>query len=184
VAKYAADEGLTSQFRAFQKRALVFHSEPFPYDTEIAGQPRLTLRCAADAPDFDLWAQLMLVKPDGSAIQLGQDIRRARFRDGPFKQELLKPGETVDIPFEFHWTAWRIPAGARLRLIVAPLNSPNYQKNYNTGGRVGFENPADARIAHVRILHDGSRASQLSLPLAAAAPLSAVPAPGAPPAGH
>ena len=169
VAKYAAGEGLTSQFRAFQKRALVFHSEPFASDTEIAGQPRLTLRCAADAPDFDLWAQLMLVKPDGTAVQLGQDIRRARFRDGPFKQELVKTGETVDIAFEFHWTAWRIPAGARLRLIVAPLNSPFYQKNYNTGGRVGYENPADARIAHVRIFHDGRHASRLTLPLAASA---------------
>jgi uncharacterized protein len=184
VAKYAVNEGLTSQFRAFQKRALVFQSEPFAADTEIAGQPRLTLRCAADAPDFDLWAQLMLVKPDGSAVQLGQDIRRARFRDGPFKEELLRAGETVDIPFEFHWTAWRIPAGARLRLIVTPLNSPSYQKNYNTGGRIGFENPADARIAHVRIFHDGNRASQLTLPLAAAAQVSGAPAAATPPARY
>ncbi|HEV2443967.1 MAG TPA: hypothetical protein VGT07_15700 [Steroidobacteraceae bacterium] len=36
----------------------------------------------ADMPDFDLWAQVRLVEPDGSAVTLGQDIRRARFRDG------------------------------------------------------------------------------------------------------
>jgi predicted acyl esterase len=128
----------------------------------------LTLVCAADAPDFDLWAQLVLVKADGSAVRLGQDIRRARFRDGPFRQQLLKPGETVTIPFEFNWSAWRIPAGARLRLIVAPLNSPSYQKNYNTGGRIGYEDPAAARIANIRIFHDGANSSRLVLPLAAA----------------
>jgi len=169
VAKYVADEGLTSQFRALQKRALVFHSEPFAKDTEIAGHIRLDLACAADVPDFDLWAEVMLIGPDGSTVQLGEDLRRARFRDGPFRQELLTPGETVHIPFEFHWVAWRIPAGARLRLVLAPLNSPRYQKNYNTGGRIGYENPADARVAHIRIFHDRRRASRLTLPLAAAA---------------
>ena len=146
----------------------MFHSQPLDRDTEIAGQIRLELWCAADAPDFDLWAQVMLVGPDGAAVQLGQDIRRARFRDGPFREELLKGGETVRIPFEFHWVAWRLPAGSRLRLVLAPLNSPNYQKNYNTGGRIGYENPADARIAHIRIFHDDRRASRLTLPLAPA----------------
>jgi putative CocE/NonD family hydrolase len=169
VAQYLPGEGLTSQFRALQKRVLVFHSDPFERDTEIAGQVRLLLACAADTPDFDLWAQLMLVKPDGSAVQLGEDVRRARFRDGPFRQELLEPGETVEIPFEFKWLAWRIPAGARLRLVLAPLNSPNFQKNYNTGGRIGYENPADARVAHIRIFHDAQHPSRLVLPLAAAA---------------
>ena len=57
VAGYAAKEDLSSQFRAFQKRAITFHSEPFAHDTEVAGQMRLTLVCAADAPDFDLWTK-------------------------------------------------------------------------------------------------------------------------------
>jgi putative CocE/NonD family hydrolase len=168
-ARYAQTEGLTSQFRAFEKRAINFHSEPLRHDLEIAGHPRLTLLCEADAPDFDLWAQLLMVLPDGSAVQLGEDIRRARFRDGPFKQELVRSGEVVSIPFEFKWTARRIPAGARLRLTLAPLNSPDYQKNFNTGGRIGYERIEGARIAHVQIFHDAKRASRLLLPLAAGA---------------
>ncbi len=159
------DEGLTSQFRDFQKRAVVFHSEPLAHDVEVAGHMRLNLRVRADAPDFDLWAQVLMIAPDGSAVRLGEDIRRARFRNGPFQSELLKPGETVDIPFEFYWSAWRIPAGARLRLTIAPLNSAFFQKNFNTGGRIGYENIADARVAHIEVLHS----SRLSLPLAAPA---------------
>jgi uncharacterized protein len=168
IARYLPEEGLHSQFRSLQKRALVFHSDPFDSEREIAGHMRLTLMCSSDTPDFDLWAQVMLVLPDGSAVQLGQpDIRRARFRNGFFRQQLLKAGELVEIPFEFSWTAWRIPAGARLRLVLMPLNSPSFQKNYNTGGRIGYEDPAQARIAHIRIFHDGQHASVLQLPLAA-----------------
>ena len=167
VADYAENEDLTSQFRAYEKRAVTFHSDPFPVATEIAGHPRVSLTVQADAPDFDLWAELLMVLPDGSALQLGEDVRRARFRHGPFTEELLTPDEVVEIPFQFYWTARRIPAGARLRLTVAPLNSPTYQKNYNSGGRIGHESMADARVAHIRIFHDGERSSTLVLPLAA-----------------
>ena len=92
VAQYAESEDATSQFRAFQKRAIIFHSRAFGRATEVAGHMRLILSCAADAPDFDLWAQVLMVQSDGSAVRLGEDIRRARFRNSQFKAELLKPG--------------------------------------------------------------------------------------------
>ncbi len=168
VAKYAASEDLHSQFRGFQKRAINFHSEPFARDTEVAGQMRLNLIVESDAPDFDLWAQVMMILPDGSTVKLGEDIRRARFRNSYFRQELLNPGQIAEIPFVFYWMARRIPAGARLRLTIAPLNSPNYQKNYNTGGRVGYEKLEDARVAHIQVFHDAQHASSLTMPLATA----------------
>jgi putative CocE/NonD family hydrolase len=167
VVKYAANEDLLSQFRAYQKRAITFHSERFAHDEEIAGQMRLNLVVQSDTPDFDLWAEVLMVLPDGSAVKLGEDIRRARFRNSYFKSELLKPDQVVEIPFEFYWMARRIPAGARLRLTIAPLNSPNYQKNYNTGRRIGYERLEDARIANIKIFHDADRKSYLMLPLAA-----------------
>jgi predicted acyl esterase len=111
-----------------------------------------------------------MVMPDGSAVRLGEDIRRARFRNSVFKQELLKPNQIVEIPFDFYWMARRIPAGARLRVTIAPLNSASYQKNFNTGGRIGYERIEDARIAHIKVFHDRTHASFLSLPLAASPP--------------
>lgn len=169
VARYAADEDLHSQFRAYEQDALVFHSAPLPRSIEVAGQMRLRLIVRSDAPDFDLWAQVQMVEPDGTAVTLGEDIRRARFRDGFFRQELLRPRQLATIPFEFNWIGWRIPAGARIRLVLMPLNSPDYQKNYNTGGRIGYEDPKRARVAHITLFHDGRRASALLLPLAAGA---------------
>jgi putative CocE/NonD family hydrolase len=167
---YLADEGLTSQFRDFQKRAIVFHSDPLPHDVDVAGHMRLSLQVQADVPDFDLWAQVLMVLPDGSAVRLGEDIRRARFRNSPFKEELLQPDQIVELPFDFYWMARRIPAGARLRLTIAPLNTANYQKNFNTGGRIGYEQIADARIAHIKVFADRTHASRLRLPLAAPEP--------------
>lgn len=166
-APYLADEGLTSQFRDFQKRAIVFHSEPLAHDVEVAGQMKLSLQVQSNVPDFDLGAQVLMVMPDGSTVRLGEDIRRARFRNSAFKQELLQPNQIVEIPFEFYWMARRIPAGARLRVTIAPLNSSSYQKNYNTGGRIGYERIEDARVAHIEVFHDRTHASFLSLPLAA-----------------
>jgi uncharacterized protein len=116
----------------------------------------------------DLWAQVLMVLPDGSTVRLGEDVRRARYRNSQFKEELVKPGQVIEIPFEFYWLARRIPAGARLRLTIAPLNSPNYQKNFNTGGRLGYEKIEDARIANIKIFHDAKHPSRLMLPLAAA----------------
>jgi uncharacterized protein len=167
VARYEADEDLHSVFRAYEKDALVFHSAPLPQSVEVAGHTRLNLTVQSDAPDFDLWAQIQMIAPDGSAVTLGQDVRRARFRDGFFKQELLQPRQVVTIPFSFNWMAWRIPAGARIRLVLMPLNSPDYQKNYNTGGRIGYEDPENGRVAHITLFHGGSRVSALTLPLAA-----------------
>jgi predicted acyl esterase len=128
------------------------------------GHMRLTLVCSSDAPDFDLWAQVMMVLPDGSAVQLGQpDIRRARFRNGFFRQQLLKAGEIVEIPFEFSWIAWRIPGGARLRLVLMPLNSPSFQKNSNRPapdgvGKPGIRDKAFARGGRWDLHWTGGRA--------------------------
>jgi len=95
-APYLAEVGLTSQFRDFQERAIVFHSDPLAHDIEVAGAMRLSLQVQSDAPDFDLWAQVLMVLPDGSTVRLGEDIRRARFRNGPFRQALLKPDQIAD----------------------------------------------------------------------------------------
>jgi predicted acyl esterase len=138
VAKYLNDEGLTSEFRDYQKRVIVFHSGPFTRDVEVTGQMKLKLIVQSDAADFDLWAQILMIQPDGSTIHLGEDIRPARFRNSFFKQELLKPDQIVEIPFEFFWMARRIAAGARLRLTMAPLNSAAYQRQdwlREAGGR-------------------------------------------------
>ena len=86
---------------------------------------------------------------DGSVVTLGQDVRRARFRDGFFRQELLRPQQVVTIPFSFNWMAWRIPG------TTTPAAASGTKTRRTRAWRASRSSTA------------GSRASALSLPLAA-----------------
>ena len=144
---------------------LHFDSEPFTHDIEIAG---LYLVVQSDAPDFDLWAQVLMVLLDGSAVKLGEDIRRARFPNSYFKNELMKPAQVVEISFDFYWMAQDSggsPVARHHRSLQ--FTQPTYQKNYDTGDRIGNERLEDARIANNKNLHVEERRSCLRLALAA-----------------
>ena len=100
VAKEADGGEPASQFRAGQKRAVVFDERPAGTRTSRwPGTCGCMLACAADTPDFDLWAQVLLVRADGSAVQprAGHPPRPLP-QQSPFTQELLRPGELARFP--------------------------------------------------------------------------------------
>jgi len=67
VDPFAAEAG-AHDYRALTARSdvLVYETEPLESDLRIAGNVTVTLHASADAPDFDLWAQLFDVTPMGS----------------------------------------------------------------------------------------------------------------------
>ena len=58
----------------------------------------------------------------------------------------------------------RIAKGNRLRLVVGPIASMYWQKNYNSGGTVSEESMADARAVTVKLFHDSAHPSALHVP--------------------
>ena len=54
--------------------------------------------------------------------------------------------------------------GSRLRLVVGCINSPDFGKNYNSGGIVAEETAKSARKATIRLYHDEKYKSVLELP--------------------
>ncbi|HEX6613859.1 MAG TPA: hypothetical protein VF022_08370, partial [Rhodanobacteraceae bacterium] len=66
------------------------------------------------------------------------------------------------------FTVRELPEGTRLRVVLAPLNIPDLQKNYNSGGRLGYETAKDARTATFSVHLDPQHPSWLELPLAPA----------------
>ena len=81
---------------------------------------------------------------------------------GPLSDEALR------YEFDgFTFVARRIDKGSRIRMLVQPINSPFWQKNYNSGGEVSDESAKDARMVTVTLYHDPARPSALYLPLAA-----------------
>ncbi len=163
--------GLVSQNGLLEAsgKILVYHTAPLAQDTELAGFPKLSVWLALDQPDTDFIAVVYEIRPDGSSIQLGSNILRARYRKSLREPAPVKAGSIERYDFDaFPFIARRIGKGSRLRLAFGPLNSKHFEKNYNTGGTIAEESGKDARKVTVTLYHDAAHPSALYLPIAAA----------------
>ena len=145
---------------------VVYHSEPFPEPAELTGNVRFTAAMAIDVPDTDFAVSLYEIKPDGSSILLTNDALRARYRESPRQEKLVKPGEVNTYVFDhFTFVSRRIAKGSRLRLVLGASSSIYTEKNYNSGGVVANESGKDAKVAHVTVYHDAQHPSFLEIPI-------------------
>jgi putative CocE/NonD family hydrolase len=148
-------------------KILVYHTQAFEQAVDLAGFPKLTLWLSLDQPDTDIAAYLYEIKPDGSSLQLDSQLVRARYRKGPRNPEMVKPGTIERYDFDrFQFIARRIGKGSRIRLVIGPVNSKEFEKNYNSSGVVVDESGKDARTVTVTLYHDVAHPSALYLPIA------------------
>ncbi|MFC2164165.1 CocE/NonD family hydrolase [Acidobacteriota bacterium] len=158
--------GLLDQSAAFAEDKLVYHSEPFAEDVEIAGVPVFNAYIELNVPDTDFEWKLFEITRQGVSISLGQGIMRARYRNSFSIPELVTPGEVVHYEMPLYYMLVRkITKGSRLRLVFNCVNSPHMQKNYNSGGDVSYETAKDARTAIVKLYHDKRYPSALVFPV-------------------
>jgi len=154
------------QSAAFAEDIIIYQSAPLKKAIEIAGYIILKAYIELNIPDTDFQVGLFEIKPDGTSIYLGNDMMRARYRKSFSKAELIKPGEINLYEFKrFYFFARKIEKGSRLRLIVSCLNSPDFGKNYNSGGVIADESAEDARKAIIKLYHDKKYPSVLELPI-------------------
>jgi predicted acyl esterase len=145
---------------------LVYNSEPFEDVTEVTGYLKFVAWIALDVPDTDFVVEVDEIKPDGTSIQLTNDIMRARYRDSLVEEKLVTPGEINRYEFNgFMFFSRRIAKWSQLRLVLTCPNSIYVEKNYNGGGVVAAESGRDARTAHVVLYHDKEHPSFLQLPI-------------------
>lgn len=155
-----------SDVMAISGDGLIYHSEPFTEDAEITGYVKLVAWIAMDVPDTDFAAELDEILPDGTSVDLTDDMMRARYRDSLTEEKLVKPGEINRYEFRgFTFFSRRIAKGSRLRLVFTSPNSIQFEKNYNSGGIVAEESGKDARTAHSSLYHDSQHQSFLELPI-------------------
>jgi putative CocE/NonD family hydrolase len=148
---------------------LCFQTPPFPSPAEMAGPVRVRLFVSSAAPDTDFTAKLVEVlpasvaHPRGVALNLTDSIGRLRFRHGYEREELVRPGEVVELEIELFPTAVRVEAGHCLRLDISSSNYPRFERNRNCGEAIGTERCLQA----VRncLYHSPVHASHVELPL-------------------
>jgi putative CocE/NonD family hydrolase len=144
----------------------VFETAPLAKPVEIIGRVVIELAASATVPDFDLWAQLYDVAPDGTAWNLstpGTALQRASYREGGPERKLLKEGEVVRFRMDKLVTANRFLQGHRLRIVITPQFWPLFSINPQTGAQE-FESDS-VRAGEIRIGHGAGKFSVIVLPV-------------------
>lgn len=150
---------------ALTGRQLIYHSQSFDRDTEVSGFFKLSVWIAIDQPDTDFRASIYEIGLDGSSVLLSQDWMRARHRESLRHEILIRTSEPLRYDFSnFTFISRQVRKGSRLRLVIGPINSIHFQKNYNSGGEVAEESLKDARPVTVRLFHDQRYPSVLYVP--------------------
>lgn len=150
---------------ALAGKQLVYHSAPFELDAEISGFFKLSIWLAIDQPDTDLRASVYEIEINGGSLLLSSDWMRVRYRESLREEKLIRTNEPLRYDFErFMFVSRRIKKGNRLRVVVGPINSIFFQKNYNSGAVIAEESMKDARPVVVKLLHDQTHPSALYVP--------------------
>jgi uncharacterized protein len=149
----------------YRNEVLVYTSEVLIEDVTVIGTVEVTLYAASTAVDTDFTAKLVDVHPDGRAINIGEGIIRARFRDSMAQAALIEPGQVYEYKILVGSTANVFKAGHRLRVEISSSNFPTFDRNSNSGKRTVESSPADWFVATQTIFHDSRYPSHIVLPI-------------------
>jgi uncharacterized protein len=155
-------------YRALAGRedVLTFDSEPLAADTEVTGPITAEIFVSADVPDFDLWARLLDVSPDGTAFNLmspGLDVLRTSYRDETIQPEILTPGKIYKLELNRLLTSNTFLKGHRIRVQLSGAFYPHFSRNLQTGKSEIVS--SESQLGHLKIYHDAEHASRVLLPV-------------------
>jgi len=148
---------------------LVFQTEPLNAAVEVVGPIVVQLYAASTAVDTDFTAKLIDVYPPsadfptGFEMNITDGIVRARYRDRPDQQELMRPGKIYEITVNPFPTANLFKAGHRIRIDISSSNFPRFDVNPNTGEALG-KNRRSIKADNT-IYHDAKHPSSVVLPI-------------------
>jgi hypothetical protein len=148
---------------------LVFQTEPLPEPLQIIGPLTVKLWASSDGPDTDFTAKLVDVWPPsadfprGMALNIGDGVIRARYRDSLTAPAPLEPGRSYELEITLYPTALVFAAGHRIRIDISSSNFPRFDVNPNTGEPLNAN--TGWRVAANTVFHDAGRPSRVILPV-------------------
>ncbi len=149
---------------------LAFRTPALDADVEVTGTVDVRLWVDSSAPDTDFTAKLIDEIPPNSdyplgfALNIGDSIIRARYREGLDHQAPpLRQGRPALATITLYPTSNVFKKGHRIRVDVSSSNYPRFDVNPNTGGPLG----EDRRkvTAENTVYHDAAHPSQVVLPV-------------------
>lgn len=144
---------------------LTFTTPPLGRPLHLEGTPAASVAIECSAVDTDVAVRLTQVYPDGRSVLLVDGIRRASLRSSFSTRQLLVPATPVRVPVELPPVAVTIPAGHRLRVLVASSNFDRFDVNMQDGSSLSDAPGAHAVTAEVRVLLDPANPSWIDIPV-------------------
>ncbi len=142
---------------------LIFDTEILYSPLLLIGEVSLLLYAQSDVCDFDLYAKLLDVYPEGKAIFLTDGIIRARFREGWDQPKLMNPEEINLFTIDLWHLGHMMRKGHRIRCTVSSGALGRFDINPCTGGDLAEETKSSK--AKVTIFHNQKYPSSLVLPV-------------------
>ncbi|KAF7786480.1 hypothetical protein PRUB_a1059 [Pseudoalteromonas rubra] len=151
---------------------LVFDSAELSEDLVLSGQIQARLWLSINVPDTDFHASVFEVCPENKPLLLAFAMKRARYRNGLQKPEMVTPGQPFSLNMDdFNYVSRVLSKGCKLRFVVSS-SSWYHQKHYNGESAVAYQTAKDAKVAKVTLWHDNTYVSQLRLPVLETVPAS------------
>lgn len=130
----------------------------------VAGEANSLLYAATSERDTDWVFRLCDVNGGGVSINIAETVQRARYRNGPEREQLIDPGEIE--AFRLSTTCFHLfKTGHHIRIHVTSSSFPMWDRNLNMGGAIGHEPLSARKVAIQSILHDQHHPSQVILPV-------------------
>lgn len=142
---------------------LRFVTEPFSEPTEITGPISAEIYAETSAVDTDFMAKLIVVKPNGMAVNLVDGVIRARFREGFEEEKLIEPGQVYRYDIDMWATSYLLSPGDRLRVDITSSNYPRLARNLNTGAP--FAKTSEMKVARQTLHLSRDYPSNVTLPI-------------------
>ena len=146
---------------------VVFQTQPLEQDQLAIGPVEVELWASSTAVDTDFTAKLVDVYPpsddypSGYALNIGDGIIRARYRDSREKAEFMTPNEVYRFTVTLFPISNLFVKGHRIRLDISSSNFPRFDVNPNTGEPLGRNRRTQSAIN--TIYHDSEHPSRLIL---------------------
>jgi hypothetical protein len=151
--------------RPLEARAdvLCYTTPPLAADVEVLGPARLILFAASSGSDGDFAAKLVDVAPDGTAVNRGQGIVRARWQTQGAEPVWFQGDSPRTLEIDFVAARSRFRSGHRLRLEIAASNFPCFDRNPNTRDDPEAAPPEQFTASRQTVFHDANHPSRLVL---------------------
>jgi uncharacterized protein len=123
---YPAGSGahLAEDQREADGLSLCFDTEAVANDTELLGQPLLSLAASSDQACGQIVARLCDVAPDGTSTRVTYGFLNLGHRDGDEHPVPVEPGQSYQVKIPLAPTGWCLKSGHRFRIAISTSYFP------------------------------------------------------------